>query len=70
MQNWDAPSDAYGGLRQRGIIQLGLLLLIATPILRVVISLLAFLIKREFIYVIVTLLVLASLTYSLIGAYY
>ncbi len=54
----------------RGIIQLGLLLLIATPILRVVVSLLAFLLKREFIYVIVTLLVLASLTYSLIGAYY
>lgn len=53
-----------------GIIQLGLLLLIATPILRVIISLLAFLVQREFIYVIVTLLVLASLTYSLVGAYY
>ncbi|MBX9257989.1 DUF1634 domain-containing protein [Desmonostoc muscorum CCALA 125] len=63
-------SDAYGGLRLRGIIQLGLLLLIATPILRVVISLLAFLLKREFIYVIVTLLVLVSLSYSLLGAYY
>jgi uncharacterized membrane protein len=63
-------SDAYGGLRLRGIIQLGLLLLIATPILRVFISLLAFLIQREFIYVIITLLVLASLTYSLVGAYY
>ncbi|MFN6469379.1 MAG: DUF1634 domain-containing protein [Nostoc sp. SerVER01] len=63
-------SDAYDGLRLRGIIQLGLLLLIATPILRVVISLLAFLLKGEFIYVIVTLLVLASLTYSLLGAYY
>ncbi|MFN6518171.1 MAG: DUF1634 domain-containing protein [Nostoc sp. CreGUA01] len=63
-------SDAYGGLRLRGIIQLGLLLLIATPILRVVVSLLVFLLKREFIYVIVTLLVLASLTYSLIAAYY
>jgi uncharacterized membrane protein len=63
-------SDAYGGLRLRGIIQLGLLLLIATPILRVFISLLAFLLQRDFIYVIVTLLVLASLTYSLVGAYY
>jgi uncharacterized membrane protein len=63
-------SDAYGGLRLRGIIQLGLLLLIATPILRVIVSLLVFLIQREFIYVIVTLLVLASLTYSLIGAYF
>ncbi|BAY09644.1 DUF1634 domain-containing protein [Calothrix sp. NIES-2098] len=55
---------------RRGIIQLGLLLLIATPVLRVVISLLAFIWRREFIYVIVTLLVLASLTYSLVGAYY
>ncbi|BDI19178.1 hypothetical protein ANSO36C_49800 [Nostoc cf. commune SO-36] len=54
----------------RGIIQLGLLLLIATPIVRVFISLLAFLLQREFIYVIVTLLVMASLIYSLVGAYY
>ena len=55
---------------RRGIIQLGLLLLIATPVFRVIISLLTFLLKREFIYVIVTSLVLASLTYSLVGAYY
>ncbi|MDZ8184428.1 MAG: DUF1634 domain-containing protein [Nostoc sp. ChiSLP02] len=54
----------------RGIIQLGLLLLIATPVLRVIVSLLAFLIKRDFIYVIITLFVLASLSYSLLGAYY
>jgi uncharacterized membrane protein len=63
-------SDAYGGLRLRSIIQLGLLLLIATPILRVFISLLVFMLQREFIYVIVTLLVLTSLIYSLVGAYY
>ena len=63
-------SDAYGGLRLRAIIQLGLLLLIATPILRVFISLLTFLLQREFIYVIVTLLVMTSLIYSLVGAYY
>lgn len=55
---------------RRGIIQLGLLLLIATPVVRVLISFIAFLLQREFIYVIVTLLVLASLTYSLVGAYY
>ncbi|MFN6481923.1 MULTISPECIES: DUF1634 domain-containing protein [unclassified Nostoc] len=63
-------SDAYSELRLRGIIQLGLLLLVATPILRVFLSLLTFLLQREFIYVIVTLLVMVSLTYSLIGAYY
>ncbi|WP_225895886.1 DUF1634 domain-containing protein [Dendronalium phyllosphericum] len=55
---------------RRGIIQLGLLLLIAIPIVRVLISLVAFLLRRKFIYVSVTLLVLASLIYSLVGAYY
>lgn len=55
---------------RRGIIQLGLLLLIAIPVLRVVISLFTFIWRREFAYVIITLIVLASLTYSLVGAYY
>ncbi len=55
--------------RRRGIIQLGLLLLIATPVARVAFSLLAFLWQRDFTYVIVTLFVLAGLIYSFIGAY-
>lgn len=50
----------------RGIIQLGLLLLIATPVARVAFSLLAFLLQRDLTYVIVTLFVLAGLTYSFI----
>ena len=54
----------------QGIIQLGILILIAVPILRVIISLLTFLLEGEFIYVIITSLVLASLTYSIVGAYY
>lgn len=54
----------------QGIIQLGLLLLIATPVVRVIISLLAFIRQRNFIYVVVNLFVLAALAYSLIGAYY
>jgi uncharacterized membrane protein len=53
----------------RGIIQLGLIILIAIPILRVIISLLTFLVQRNFIYVTVTSLVLAALFYSLVGAY-
>jgi uncharacterized membrane protein len=55
---------------RRGIIQLGLLLLVATPIIRVVISLLIFLRQREFTYVVITLIVLTALIYSLVGAYY
>lgn len=54
----------------RGIIQLGLLLLIATPIVRVAISLLAFVRQRDFTYMILTLLVLSGLIYSLLGAYH
>lgn len=49
----------------RGLIQLGLLVLIATPIARVAFSVFAFLRQRDRMYVIVTCLVLAVLCYSL-----
>jgi uncharacterized membrane protein len=50
----------------RGIIQLGVLLLIATPISRVAFSVVAFVFQRDRTYIIVTLLVLAVLMYSLL----
>jgi uncharacterized membrane protein len=52
----------------RGIMQFGLLLLILTPIARVVFSAFAFFRERDTMYVIVTLIVLAVLLYSLIGS--
>lgn len=52
----------------RGIIQLGLLLLVATPITRVAFSVFAFLMQRDWIYVVLTLIVLAILAYSLRSA--
>lgn len=55
--------------RRRGIIQLGIMLFIAIPIIRVAFSLLTFLRQRDFTYVIVTAVVLSGLIYSLIGAY-
>lgn len=51
----------------RGLIQFGLLLLIATPVARVAFSVVAFAIERDRLYVVVTLIVLAILTYSLAG---
>ena len=54
-------------VRSRGLIQLGLLLLIATPILRVIFSVLAFALQRDVTYVVVSLIVLAVLSYSLSG---
>jgi uncharacterized membrane protein len=56
-------------LHGRGLIQLGLLLLIATPIARVAFSFLAFLYQRDWTYVLVTLIVLGLLFYSLLGAH-
>ncbi len=55
------------GCSGRGVIGVGLLLLIATPIARVVFSALAFARQRDFVYVAVTLFVLAVLLYSLLG---
>jgi len=55
-------------LDSRAIIQLGILLLIATPVARVAFSVAAFAAQRDRIYVPVTLIVLAILLYSLFGA--
>jgi uncharacterized membrane protein len=49
----------------RAIIQLGLLLLIATPVIRVIFSVAAFWLERDRVYVAFTLVVLAVLLYSL-----
>jgi uncharacterized membrane protein len=51
----------------RGIIQLGLLLLIATPIARVALAALGFAMERDRTYVVVSLIVLATLLFSLAG---
>jgi uncharacterized membrane protein len=59
--------DALAG-QGRGIIQLGLLFLIATPVARVVFSIFAFAVQRDRLYVVVTLTVLAILMFSLTGA--
>jgi uncharacterized membrane protein len=59
-------SDAIR-LRSRGLIQLGLLLLVATPVARVVFSVFAFARERDLTYVALTLIVLAVLIYSLFG---
>ncbi len=53
----------------RGLIQLGLLVLIATPVARVAFSFFAFLYERDWTYVFVTLFVLGLLVYSLFGGH-
>jgi uncharacterized membrane protein len=55
-------------LRGRGIIQLGLLLLIATPVARVAFSIFGFAEERDRLYVAVSSFVLLVLLYSLFGS--
>lgn len=55
--------------RGRDVIQLGLLLLIATPVARVIFSLIGFLIEKDWIYVAITSIVLIILSVSLFGNY-
>ena len=57
--------DALSG-SATGIIELGLLLLILTPIARVVFSVVAFVRERDAMYVVLTLVVLCVLLYSLL----
>lgn len=49
------------------IIQFGLMILVAIPVFRVIFSLFAFLFKRDFTYVVVTLIVLGVLLFSIFG---
>jgi uncharacterized membrane protein len=70
------PTDlrTFGGtirdaaaFRGRGLIQLGLLVLMATPVARVALSLIVFGFQRDRTYVVVTLIVLVLLLLSLTG---
>jgi uncharacterized membrane protein len=56
-------------LKSEGLIDLGLLLLILTPIARVVFSVVAFALQRDRTFVLITLLVLAILLYSLFSGH-
>jgi uncharacterized membrane protein len=53
----------------RATIMLGLLLLIATPVARVIFSTFAFALQRDSLYVLFTVVVLVVLLYSLLSGY-
>lgn len=57
-----------GHLDPRGLMQLGLVLLIATPVARVAMAVVGFQLERDRLYVVVSLIVLAVLVFSLTHA--
>ena len=52
-------------LKSRSIIQLGIIILISTPVIRVIFSFLEFLFHKDWTYVLVTAIVMGTLFYSL-----
>lgn len=69
LENLRGITDRALAGRSAGIIQLGLVLLLATPVARVALSIVAFALQRDWLYVGVTMVVLAVLLYSILGAY-
>jgi uncharacterized membrane protein len=68
LRHWLGIVRAAFALRGRGIIQLGLLFLIATPVARVAFAAFAFAIEQDWRYVGITTFVLLVLLYSLLGS--
>jgi len=63
-----APASTYGGVissirhgQAFGVISLGLLVLLFTPVMRVAISIVAFLVERDWLYTVITTAVLLLL---------
>jgi uncharacterized membrane protein len=56
-------------LKGRAIIQLGIILLIATPIFRVLFSAIGFVAEKDYLYTGITLLVLAIIFISMLSGY-
>ena len=65
-----SPADVLRGALHgdaRAIIECGLVLLIATPVARVLFSVVAFALEKDRLYVVLTLIVFLILLYSLFG---
>jgi uncharacterized membrane protein len=70
MDNWHSIGGIMSGvsaLNGAAIIQLGVMILIATPIARVLCSLLVFAIEKDYLYVVITLIVLSIIIYSMLN---
>ena len=54
-------------MKGRAIIQTGIILLIATPIVRILLSIFSFLLEKDYLYVVITLIVLGIIIISMLS---
>lgn len=69
IQTFDGIFKNAFALRGQAIIQMGIALLIATPILRIVFSTIGFVLEKDKLYVFVSLLVLAIIFASMLSGH-
>ena len=60
-------TNGVGNFKAKGIVQLGVLILIATPILRIFFSLIGFILEKDRTYVLITFIVLGVMMFSIFG---
>ena len=61
--------DGVFAIRGRAIIQLGIILLIATPVARVLLSAIGFVLEKDYLYVGIACFVLAIIMVSMLGGF-
>jgi uncharacterized membrane protein len=69
LQTGSGIIDGIVNLRGQAIIQAGIILLIATPIVRVIFSAIGFVLEKDYLYFGITLLVLAIIFISMISGH-
>lgn len=67
LKNLKGILQNVAALKGRAIIQTGILLLIATPIARVLLSVFSFLLEKDYLYVVITLIVLGIIVFSMLS---
>jgi uncharacterized membrane protein len=66
------PAGVFDGvvhLKGQAIIQLGIMLLIATPVMRVVFAIIGFLLEKDYLYTLISLVVLSIILISMISGH-
>lgn len=69
VHNWPGIFNGIITFRGRAIIQAGIILLIATPIIRVVFSAIGFVLEKDYLYTGITLLVLLIILTSMLSGH-
>lgn len=67
LKNINGIFTGVWAIRGRAIIQTGILLLIATPVVRIILSIISFSLEKDYLYIIITLIVFSIILLSMLS---